>query len=297
MSTTTTNYSLIKPGVNDPTDQDLWGGYLNDDLDDIDALMKQAMNWVFSAKTGTYAVLAADINKFITGDATGGAFDFDLPSAASVGSGFAVGLKKIDSSANAITIDPDGADTVERATLPLQDDSVILVSDGVSAWRVLAERKTTLTPGRYLQILSSAISATTLTSTFPSGNTAITSSDGSSVWSQAITPSATSSLVEISGTINISVSASGVGASVALFRGTTLLDVIPYLTIEANTTYGFKIPINFMDSPNTTSATTYSLRVGKRNGDGGTVYVASTLTPLFDGQLALNQMCVREINQ
>jgi hypothetical protein len=40
MSTLTPNYDLIKPGVNDPTDQDLWGGYLNDDLDIIDTVMK-----------------------------------------------------------------------------------------------------------------------------------------------------------------------------------------------------------------------------------------------------------------
>lgn len=40
MSTLTPNYNLIKPGVNDPTDQDLWGGYLNTDLDIIDTTMK-----------------------------------------------------------------------------------------------------------------------------------------------------------------------------------------------------------------------------------------------------------------
>lgn len=40
MSTVTPNYGLIKPGVNDPTDQDLWGGYLNQDLDTIDTVMK-----------------------------------------------------------------------------------------------------------------------------------------------------------------------------------------------------------------------------------------------------------------
>jgi microcystin-dependent protein len=40
MSTTTTNYSLIKPAVNDPVDEDLWGGYLNTDLDSIDTLIK-----------------------------------------------------------------------------------------------------------------------------------------------------------------------------------------------------------------------------------------------------------------
>lgn len=37
MPTTTTNYGFIKPNVNDPVDQDLWGGQLNDSLDDIDA--------------------------------------------------------------------------------------------------------------------------------------------------------------------------------------------------------------------------------------------------------------------
>lgn len=40
MSSLTPNYSLIKPGVNDPTDQDLWGGYLNTDMDIIDTTMK-----------------------------------------------------------------------------------------------------------------------------------------------------------------------------------------------------------------------------------------------------------------
>lgn len=42
MPTYTSNYSLIKPNVNDPVDEDLWGGYLNDDLDDIDSLIKTA---------------------------------------------------------------------------------------------------------------------------------------------------------------------------------------------------------------------------------------------------------------
>ena len=40
MPTSTTNYGFQKPLVNDPTDEDLWGGYLNDDLDDIDTEIK-----------------------------------------------------------------------------------------------------------------------------------------------------------------------------------------------------------------------------------------------------------------
>lgn len=40
MPTFTTNYNLAKPLVNDATDQDLWGGELNDDMDIIDSTMK-----------------------------------------------------------------------------------------------------------------------------------------------------------------------------------------------------------------------------------------------------------------
>ena len=40
MPNTTTNYALYKPLVNDATDEDLWGGYLNDSMDLIDTQMK-----------------------------------------------------------------------------------------------------------------------------------------------------------------------------------------------------------------------------------------------------------------
>lgn len=49
MPTVTTNYSLIKPNVNDQVDEDLWGGYLNDDLDDIDGLIKTATDTASAA--------------------------------------------------------------------------------------------------------------------------------------------------------------------------------------------------------------------------------------------------------
>lgn len=37
MPNTTPNLSLYKPLVNDVTDQDLWGGYLNDNMDTLDS--------------------------------------------------------------------------------------------------------------------------------------------------------------------------------------------------------------------------------------------------------------------
>lgn len=40
MAVETTNFNLLKPAVNDPVDQDLWGGYLNGNFDIIDAQLK-----------------------------------------------------------------------------------------------------------------------------------------------------------------------------------------------------------------------------------------------------------------
>lgn len=42
MPTVTPNIGLYKPLVNDPTDQDLWGGYLNTNADTLDALLAGA---------------------------------------------------------------------------------------------------------------------------------------------------------------------------------------------------------------------------------------------------------------
>lgn len=39
MPNLTTNYSFNKPLVNDATDEDLWGGYLNDNWDSVDSLL------------------------------------------------------------------------------------------------------------------------------------------------------------------------------------------------------------------------------------------------------------------
>lgn len=52
MPSYTANYNLIKPNVNDPVDEDLWGGYLNDDLDDIDSTVK-AVSDVAGVPIGT----------------------------------------------------------------------------------------------------------------------------------------------------------------------------------------------------------------------------------------------------
>lgn len=147
MPTTTTNYGLLKPLVNNATDQDLWGGYLNDDMDDIDGLTKTAINWTPSSATSTITVTAPTGGSTTTGsakklylcDASGGAFAANLP-AASASSGMVVAFKKTDSSANAITITCDGSDTIDGAStqnISTQYDTYSISSNGVDAWEVL----------------------------------------------------------------------------------------------------------------------------------------------------------------
>lgn len=67
------------------------------------------------AKTADYTVGVADYSRTITVDATAGPVTLSLPSAASAGSGFFVTVKRIDATTNAVTIDANGAETIDGA--------------------------------------------------------------------------------------------------------------------------------------------------------------------------------------
>lgn len=86
--------------------------------------------------TNTYVVLLTDAVIFC--DASGGAFSVSLPTAAG-NDGKRYYIKKTDSSANAVTIDADGSETIDdslAAIIDRQYDSLTLVSDGTEWWIV-----------------------------------------------------------------------------------------------------------------------------------------------------------------
>lgn len=56
MPTLTTNYSLKKPLVNNATDADLWGGFLNDNMDDIDEELKDTSDRVAALEASVSAL-------------------------------------------------------------------------------------------------------------------------------------------------------------------------------------------------------------------------------------------------
>jgi hypothetical protein len=89
-----------------------------------------------AAKTSNYTVTSSD--GLLTGDSSGGAFQFTLP-AVSSNSGKVYYFKKIDSSTNAITIARAGSDTIDGATsitLTAQYESTVLISNGSALWSI-----------------------------------------------------------------------------------------------------------------------------------------------------------------
>lgn len=85
-------------------------------------------------ETGNYTATLDDY--VILVDATGGAVTVGLPTAASATQrGFHI--KKIDSSVNAVTIDPNGAETVDDSasySITAQYEAILVASDGTEWW-------------------------------------------------------------------------------------------------------------------------------------------------------------------
>jgi len=138
MATTTTNYSLSKPAVNDPTDEDLWGTELNNNFDIIDAALLALKAWTVLNKTADYTVTTSNRKTLITCDATSANIEITLLSAATAGSGFNLIVKKTDASTHTVTITPDGSETIDgktSQTITLQNEARVLVSDGTN-WQL-----------------------------------------------------------------------------------------------------------------------------------------------------------------
>ena len=78
-------------------------------------------------------------HKVVLCDASGGAFDITLDLASAQEDSLII-IKKIDSSANAITVVADVANTIDgqlTQTLTSQFDAITIISDGVSTWHII----------------------------------------------------------------------------------------------------------------------------------------------------------------
>lgn len=133
MPNLTTNFSFNQPLVNDPVDEDLWGGLLNDNWNDTDGLLplsgdtKTASFTVDSGNTGFRKVYYVDTN---LGNVTG-----TLPPFSAVFDGYQISFKVIDTT-NTFTLDGDGTEEIDGATTLVVGDAVVLSADITnSQWR------------------------------------------------------------------------------------------------------------------------------------------------------------------
>lgn len=86
------------------------------------------------------AVQAADQNRLFLADATAGVISVTPDSAITLGAGFEFTVKKIDSSANDVTIDANGTQTIDgelTLVLETENESVTLRSDGAN-WKIVS---------------------------------------------------------------------------------------------------------------------------------------------------------------
>jgi len=95
----------------------------------------------YLAVSANTTLTTANQRQLIDVNATSAAITITLPAAATVGSGWAVQIRKSDASANLVTISRSGTDLINGATtLPLavQHQSFILFSLGGTSWGVIA---------------------------------------------------------------------------------------------------------------------------------------------------------------
>lgn len=105
-----------------------------DDVASVDRILRRNIQVPVKLVAAPYLATVLDWN--ICGDATAGAFTISLPSAVGL-AGMLFEFKKIDASANFVTVDPAGAETIDGALtvdLKKQWDCVAIRSDGAN-WK------------------------------------------------------------------------------------------------------------------------------------------------------------------
>ena len=150
---------------------------------------------VIDNKTAAYTVVAGDLGKII--NCTSGTFTISLTSAATLGAGFNVTIWNTSTtSTDAITIDPDGTETLDgRTTIQIYPGNFVeLVCTG-SAWQT------------NVKLVTKAIAANTATSTTPP----LASGSLSIAIGQLSTASGTRSLAIGYGTVASSIGSTAIG--------------------------------------------------------------------------------------
>ncbi len=156
--------------------------------------------------------------------------------------------------------------------------------------------------GKILQSISAVVSAASGTSTIPFDNTDPAVGEGTEIFSQNLTPASSSNKVRIHGVIQAGAAGQDTsnGFGVSIFRDSTLVGIYAFMDWTAYTEGSYCFPINIIDSPSSTSAIDYSVRVGNlyRSSHNTTTWYVGQLSTsrIFNGKSALNKIELNEIS-
>jgi hypothetical protein len=140
--------------------------------------------------------------------------------------------------------------------------TVVVADNEITTAKILNANVTPakLADGAVVQVIGSATSAHgTFSTALPFDDTVPTNTEGSEVIAASITPLSATNKVLVAANIYFTPN-SDVVFGVALFRGTTCI----FASAIAQTGQNYPAPLNiqFLDSPATATATTYSVRIG-----------------------------------
>jgi hypothetical protein len=156
--------------------------------------------------------------------------------------------------------------------------------------------------GKILQSISAVVAAASGTSTIPFDNTDPAVGEGTEIFSQNLTPASSSNKVRIHGVIQAGAAGQDTsnGFGVSIFRDSTLVGIYGFMDWTAYTEGSYCFPIDIIDSPSSTSAIDYSVRVGNlyRSSHNTTTWYVGQLSTssIFNGKSALNTIELNEIS-
>lgn len=135
------------------------------------------------------------------------------------------------------------------------------------------------TANTFGQVYGGSIAQTSGTTLIPYDTTPPLNTEGTQVWSQAITPATTGSKIKIQFAGMIDCGTASRTVTIAVFRGTTFIGAVAALFSAATAIQPFSLLL--VDTPATTSATTYTCRVGVSTS--ATWYLGRGATATFGG--------------
>jgi hypothetical protein len=290
MPTFTTNYNLAKPLVDDPVDEDLWGGYLNDDMDTIDTNLKTVSDSALPFLTAEQSIASAatvDLgattsgNVYITGTTTITSFGTA-----------AAGVYRKVRFADILTLTwnatsmilPSGANITTAA-----NDELEAFSLGSGNWILRYYTKASGLPvvSQTVKVLGEAhtvvASVATGTTLIPTDNSIPQNTEGNEYMTLAYTPSSAASTLKIDVVIYLSDTGSS-SITAALFRDSTA-NALGSGHMNVTTNDVDNIVFTVYTPATSTATTTFKVRGGS-DAPGTTTFNGVNGAGLFGGTLS-----------